>query len=113
MPSPIPDTDLARISRWCADNVPEHARHQVRVEHHVRGRSVTLCETRAPWRGTGEWTHFGFAQLRYRTDTADWALYWRDRNERWHEYAEGNRQFGSVVQLLEEVDDDPTSIFRG
>ena len=52
------------------------------------------------------------AQLRYRDDTRDWALYWRDRNERWREYAEGNRQFGLMDELLAEVDDDPTSIFR-
>ena len=25
----------------------------------------------------------------------------------------GNRQFGSVVDLLAEVDDDPTAIFKG
>jgi hypothetical protein len=114
MPSaPVPELDLARVRRWCAAAVPDRALHQVRVEFHVRGRNVTLCETRAPFDGVGEWTHFAMAQLRYRVGTKDWALYWRDRNERWHEYVEGNRQIGSVGQLLAEVDDDPTSIFRG
>jgi len=110
---PLPEMDLARIARWCAGNVPGRVREEVRVEHHVRGRSVTLCEARVPWDGVGEWTHLGFAQLRYRTDTADWALYWRDRNSRWHAYAVGNRQFGTAAQLLDEVNDDPTAIFRG
>lgn len=114
MPStPLPHTDLARVRRWCAAAVPDRALHQVRVEFHVRGRNVTLCETRVPFDGLGDWTHFAIAQLRYRDDTRDWALYWRDRNERWREYAEGNRQFGSMDELLAEVDDDPTSIFRG
>lgn len=112
-PSSPPETDLARVRRWCADAVPERALAQVRVEYHVRGRNVTLCEARTPWDHAGEWTHFAFAQLRYREPTRDWALYWRDRNERWHEYAEGNRQFGTVQQLLDEVDEDPTAIFRG
>ncbi len=111
--TPPPDIDLARARRWCSAAVPGRALHQVRVEPHVRGRSLTLCETRVPWDGVGDWTHFPFAQLRYRVGGRDWALYWRDRNERWHEYAEGNRQFGSMEELLAEVDDDPTSIFRG
>lgn len=53
------------------------------------------------------------AQLRFRVETKDWALYWRDRNERWREYAEGNRQFGTMEELLAEEDDDPTCIFKG
>ena len=114
MPSAtVPETDLARVRRWCAASVPARVRNEVRVEHHVRGRSVTLCETRVPWDGVGDWTHHGFAQLRYRPDSADWALYWPDRNGRWHEHVEGNRYVGSMDQLLAEVDDDPTAIFRG
>ena len=112
-PTPLPDTDLARVRRWCAAAVPEPARHEVRVEAHIRGKGVTLCETRTPWDGVGDWSHHSFAQLRYRPDSADWSLHWADRNGRWHEYTEGNRQFGSMAELLGEVDDDPTSIFRG
>jgi hypothetical protein len=112
-PTPLPDIDLARARRWCAAAVPAHVLHQVRVEPHVHGRHVTLCETRVPFDGVGEWTHFPFARLRYRVAARDWALYWRDRNERWHEYAQGNRQFGTMEELLAEVDADPTHIFRG
>jgi hypothetical protein len=31
----IPELDIARVQRWCAARVPEHARHQVRVECQV------------------------------------------------------------------------------
>src|SRR5215204_1490316 len=31
-PMALPDLDIARVQRWCAARVPEHARHQVRVE---------------------------------------------------------------------------------
>lgn len=44
--SSLPELDLARVRRWCAAAVPERVLHQVRVEFHVRGRNVTLCETR-------------------------------------------------------------------
>ena len=111
--TPVPDVDLARARRWCAADVPERVRHEVRVECHVRGRTITLCETRVPWDGVGDWTHLPFAQLRYRVAAKDWALYWADRNGRWHEYSHGSRQFGTMEQLLAEVDDDPTCIFRG
>ena len=53
------------------------------------------------------------AQLRYRPESGDWSFHWADRNGRWHPYADGNRQFGSIVELLAEVDDDPTAIFMG
>src|SRR4051794_10798146 len=28
----LPELDVARVQRWCAVRVPDHARHQVRVE---------------------------------------------------------------------------------
>lgn len=110
----IPDTDLARIQRYCEAESPPQFRDELRVEHHRRGKSVTLCETRPPWDGReGEWTHLNIAQLRYRPDSADWSLHWSDRNSRWHPYDMGNAQFGSVASLLSEIDADPTCIFRG
>ena len=112
-PARLPELDLRRIAHYCEHAVPEDARDRQRVEHHVRGRSVTLCETRPPWTGVGEWTHMGFAQLRYREDRGDWTLHWADRNSRWHEYHEGNVFSGSMAELLAEVDDDPTCIFKG
>jgi DUF3024 family protein len=80
----VPDIHLRQIARWCAQRVPEHARDQVRVEHNVRGSTVTIVEVRAPWREDfgSEWIRRPVAQLRY--DGAHWRLYWPDRNTRWH-----------------------------
>ena len=66
----------------------EHARHQVRNEVVVSGKTVTIVERRAPWRPdeTQQWTSFPIAQLRWNPDAATWTLYWRDRNIRWHRY---------------------------
>jgi hypothetical protein len=112
-PLHLPETDLRRIVRYCDASVPPSVRDQVRLEHHVRGRSVTICETRAPLCGEGQWTHQGLAQLRYRDDLDDWTLHWADRNSRWHEYHQGNVFSGSVAELLAEIDADPTCIFNG
>ncbi len=110
----IPAIDLARIERYCESESPPQFRDELRVEHHVRGKSVTLCETRPLWdRLGGEWTHVNIAQLRYRPDSADWSLHWSDRNSRWHPYEAGNIQVGSLTALLSEIDADPTCIFRG
>jgi hypothetical protein len=110
----LPETDLARIERYCRDRVPDDALHQVRCEWHRRGRSVTVCETRAPWDGQGEWTHLPIAKLRYRPGSNDWSLHWADRNGRWHAYdPTGTHLTGPVQRLLDEIDQDPTHIFWG
>ncbi|MGH4006709.1 MAG: hypothetical protein ACRDTH_00810 [Pseudonocardiaceae bacterium] len=46
----VPQTHLRQIVRWCEHHVPDDARYQVRVEHKVRGPTVTILERRAPWR---------------------------------------------------------------
>ena len=79
---------MARVQRWCAARVPEHARHQVRVECEVAPRHLTIVERRAPWREDfgPEWTAFPIARLRYTAADKSWTLYWRDRNLRFHLY---------------------------
>jgi hypothetical protein len=80
----VPEIHLRQIARWCQQRIPEHARHQVRVQHTTRGSSVTIVEARAPWReeSSPEWTRRRVAQLRH-NDTG-WSLYRPDRNSRWH-----------------------------
>lgn len=109
----MPETDLRRIAQFCEEKWPARFADEVRAEHHVRGRNVTICETRAPWDGQGDWTHQPLAQLRYLEDEGLWTLHWADRNNRWHEYREGNVFTGSAAELLVEIDQDPTWIFWG
>lgn len=110
----LPDLDLARVQRWCAQRVPERARHQVRVECDVAPRHLTIVECRAPWRedyGT-DWTRFPIARLRYTKTGTTWELYWRDRNLRFHVYDRIGPS-ASIDELLTEIDSDPTGIFWG
>lgn len=58
---------VARTAVVCAARVPEHARHQVRVEYQVVPQHFTIVERRAPWREESApvWTRFPVARLRY------------------------------------------------
>jgi hypothetical protein len=73
---PLPELDVARVQRWCAARVPEHARHQVRVECELAPRHLTIIERRAPWREDPgpEWTSFPIARLRYTAADKSWTL---------------------------------------
>ncbi len=125
---PLPELDVARVQRWCAAWVPEHARHQVGVECELAPRHLTIIEVLTPWRARlddrqvprapwredlgPEWTSFPIARLRYTAADKSWTLYWRDRNLRFHIYdllAPSRR----VEDLLTEIDRDPTCIFWG
>jgi hypothetical protein len=109
----LPELDVARVQKWCADRVPERALHQVRVECEVAARHLTVVERRAPYTGDdSEWTTLPVARLRYTMADRTWQLYWRDRNLRFHTY---DRLAPSphVAELLDELDRDPTCIFWG
>src|SRR3954462_10293921 len=84
----LPELDVAQVQRWCAARVPEHARHQVRVECEVTPRHLTIVERRVPWREEvgPDWTSLPIARLRYTAVDKSWTLYWRDRNLRFHLY---------------------------
>jgi hypothetical protein len=110
----LPDLDVARVQRWCAARVPEHARHEVRLECQVGPRHLTIVERRAPWREElgREWTSSPIARLRYTTADMSWTLYWRDRNLRFHVYDRLDPS-SRVEDLLAEISSDPTGIFWG
>ena len=110
----VPETDLARIRRFCAQQVPPQLRDQIRVEHRVRGRTVTIVERRPPWdsdlpRG---WTEMPQARMKYDEKTHGWTLYWFDRNSKAHRYdlLEPDQP---IERILAEYDQDPTGIFKG
>ena len=111
MPAP-PETDVARIRKYCRARVPPRLRHQARIEAAVRGNSVTIFDCRPPWHpNLTEWSKVRVAQLRYSASTHHWSLYWADRNGRWHRYDDLDP--GPVDNVLKEIEADPTCIFWG
>ena len=63
----LPETDVARVQRWCRGRVPEHVRNEIRVEVDVADRHLTIVECRPPWRADlgPDWTRSPIARLRY------------------------------------------------
>lgn len=99
------------IGQYCANRIPEHARHQVKMSFDFRGDAVTLVEERPHWQNPDQWTRTPIAQFRYDSRTERWSLFCSDRNSRWHNYQA--RPTKDIRLLLREVDADPTGIFWG
>ena len=111
--SGLPETDVARVQRWCRARVPDHVRDQVRVEADLAERHLTIVECRPPRRPASVLNgHGSIARLRYTKATRLWSLYWRDRSLKFHAYDRVPAS-ASVEELLAEVDRDPTAIFWG
>jgi len=110
----LPETDVARVQRWCRDKVPAHIRDEVRVEVDLAERYLTIVECRRSWRADAgaEWIRFPIARLRYTKSAGMWSLYWRDRNLRFRAYDLVAPTAG-IEELLAELDRDPTAIFWG
>ena len=107
-----PETDIARVRRYCQRRVPLHAREQVRLEAVVGGSAITIIERRAPWREDfgPEWSRRKIAQLRYAHGA--WTLHWADRNGRWRRYPDLEPS-PRLDDLLAELDRDPAGAFWG
>lgn len=113
---PLPETDVARVRRWIAGQNEEIGEHigEMRIEMDVDPRAITIFEARPPWAdpGSPEWTRQEIARLRYTATRKVWALYWPDRNSRFHRY-DLVAPTANVQLLLDEITADPTCIFSG
>ena len=112
--SGLPQLDVARVQRWCANQVPEHIRSEIRSECDVAARHLTICECRPPWRDDlgPDWTRFPIARLHYTRNTGLWTLYWRDQNLNYHRY----QPLGPsprIQHLLDYLDSQADPIFWG
>ena len=67
-----------------------------------RPRHIDIVEVRPPWDGVGEHTRFPIARLRYTKATGVWAIYWCDRNLKFHEYKR-KRPTTNIQALLDHI----------
>lgn len=113
-PRVLPEADVARVRELCDTRVPDHVRHQVRVELDEGPQALTIIECRPPWREDygPEWTRSPLARLRYVGTTRLWTLYYRRHTGRWERYPllTPVRRIG---ELIDEIDRDPICIFWG
>jgi hypothetical protein len=113
MPTAVRDGALRHVALFCENRVPAHARDEIRLEHSVRGNSITIVERRPPWSELvgPDWTSMKIAQLRYDERSHMWSLCAADRNDRW--FLHDVDPAPDVGPLLAEIGEDPTGIFWG
>ena len=101
-----------RLTRYCEERIPAHARDQVRLGFRLRGQTVTLYEERPAFEQPDLWVDIVVAQFRMDKQTFEWSLYWADRNSKWlpHKEFTPTRNFEVA---LEEVDANPNGMFWG
>lgn len=115
---PLPETIRFTVDKYvgeyCAQKVPPHALHQVRVEYEVRGNAVTIFERRAPWREDygPEWTKLKVAQIATTPESKTWSMWWADRNGRWLSYRDFTPS-PNTKDCLFQLDNDHTGAFWG
>jgi hypothetical protein len=112
--SGLPETDIARVRRWCRGRVPERVRDKVRIEVDIADGHLTIVECRPPWSAELglEWTRSPIAQMRYSKSPRLWSLFWRDRDSLFL-LCDQVPPTANIDDLLAEVDSDPTGIFWG
>ena len=100
-----------RLAAYCAQR---SSSDDYRIEHSIRGASITIVERRPPWNPAfgPEWSSTKVAQLRYDKASQRWTLYSAGSDDRWHRY-DFARSAADVASLLAIVEDDPTGIFWG
>ena len=93
---------------------PAPCTRQGATGHHSRGNTITLVEERPPWsdQTAADWTSSPIAQFRFQPTSQLWALYWPDRNTRWHLFAE-TPPTADIAQLAHALDLDTNGTFWG
>ena len=99
-----------RVSAYCE----QRSTDAYRIEHAVRGASITILERRPPWNPDygSDWSSTKVAQLRYDDRNRRWQLYSADSDDRWHPY-EFAAAAPDVAPLLDTIEQDRTGIFWG
>ena len=115
------------LEAFCEERVPARVRDKVRLTFDTRGNRVTLYEERTVYDRalknasspgqlsnpvTIAWMKTPIAQFRLDPKSMKWQLYCKHRDERWHVYI-NTLPTHSFMELLSEVDQDPTCIFWG
>jgi len=100
-----------RVAAYCAQR---SSSDDYRIEHSIRGASITIVERQPPWNPAygSEWSSTKVAQLRYDERSRLWTLYSAGSDDRWHRYDVAQPD-ADVAPLLAAVDDDVTGIFWG
>jgi hypothetical protein len=109
----IPETDVARIRTWCATRTATETADQLRVVAVVDGPHVVIAEERPPWDGGqgSPWETYPLARVTYVRSSRTWNLEVSAEGDRFRRYP--RLASGSLDEVLDEIDEDPTFVFWG
>ena len=112
MPVPREFMEIAaeKVAAYC----DQRSTDDYRIEHAIRGASITIVERRPPWNPDfgSEWSTMKIAQLRYDERARRWKLYAAGSDDRWRPY-EFAAPAADVARLIDAVEQDRTGIFWG
>ena len=112
MPAPRETIDaaIAQVAAYCE----QRSTDDYKIEHTVRGSSITILERRPPWNPAygPEWSSLKVAQLRYDDTARRWRLFCSGSDDRWYPY-ELAPPAPEVAPLLVAIEEDRTGIFWG
>ncbi len=101
-----------KVGSFCENRIPPHARGQVKLTYSFWKDSVILYEERPRWDKPDEWTKMKIARMDFDPESRGWTLWAYDRNDRPRFYMDV-RPNAPLDEVLQEIDEDPTSIFWG
>jgi hypothetical protein len=109
-PRDVIDAAAEQVAAYC----DERSTDDYRIEHTLRGGSITILERRPPWNPDfgSAWSSAKVAQLRHDARDRRWRLYSAGSDDRWHPY-EFAAPAPDVAPLLHAIERDRTGIFWG
>jgi hypothetical protein len=114
----MPFTDSERAANLAAlkwfvhrRRPPEDIRPKLDIGYAVVEQTVDLFEIRPDWQDPSTTRHTPVARIRYIRSKAQWRLYWRRGDLKWHAYEPG--AYGSLRDALAVVDEDAHGCFFG
>jgi hypothetical protein len=107
-----PESDVERVERFCLTRVPATLHHRVRLDVVVDNGGIEIHEARPVLLGApAGWTSMPLARFAYEPD-GTYTLHPGNSEGTWDSYLDLERNQILEV-LLDEVDQDPTSVFWG
>jgi len=91
--------------------VPIMVRDQVALQFRIERHDVLLFGKRPLFSNREQWIESSVAKFRWNSRAGTWSLLWH-RNGKWHYYNECQPS-ARFIDLVREVDRDPTGIFWG
>lgn len=112
----MPMTDIEKrraeiaLRTYCARRLRPETRDQLEIVFRIETPFAYLSERRPDWREPSIRRDHDVAKFRFDMTSRRWALYWRDRNLKWHRF-DKCAAATDIAELLPVVDAEP--IFYG